>query len=88
MNWSALVCLLVPSVVVTVTLTVPTPSAGDEAVRTPLLLMVTEPDSCVPKWTASTSPGTMYVPAIVTLVPPFVLPFDGLTEVTVGRGEP
>ena len=87
MNVSALVAALVPSVVVTVTFTVPADSAGDVAVIVPSELIVAFAADA-PKWTDLVSVGTMYVPVMVTCVPPAVPPCDGRTDVTVGNGVP
>lgn len=76
----------VPSVVVTVTSTVPATWAGDVAV------IDVEP------WTTTLVPWLplpnvtvelrlKFVPVMVTCVVPVVVPDDGLSEVTVGTGE-
>ena len=73
---------LVPPAVVTVTSTVPAPSAGEVAVIDVALLTV-KPAAAVPPKLTAVAP-VKPVPVIVTDVPPAVVPLFGLTLVTVG----
>ncbi len=82
MYWSLALVALVAVGEVTVTSTVPAAWAGAVAVIWPPLSTVNVVAGVAPKFTAVTS--LRYVPAIVTLVPPAVLPDDGVTEVTAG----
>ena len=71
-----------PTVVVTVTLTLPAVPAGVTAVRELALTKVTFVAGAVPKSTVA--PRAKLVPVMVTVVPPVAGPDEGLTPVTVG----
>jgi len=79
---SAALVALVPPGVVTVTLTVPALSAGEVAVIEVDELTVKPVAAVLPKSTAVAP--VKFVPVIVTLVPPDVLPALGETFDTVG----
>jgi len=72
----------VPSGVVTVTLTVPALSAGEVAVIDVAELTVKPVAAMLPK--STTLAPVKFVPVIVTLVPPAVVPELGEIPVTVG----
>jgi hypothetical protein len=80
---SALLAVLVPAGVVTVTSTVPALSGGDVAVICVALLMLNAA-SAAPKCTAVAPEKLM--PDTVTLVPPAVGPLFGATALTLGDG--
>ena len=80
MNWSAELMALVPSAVVTVTLTVPDPTGLVAAIWVALLTVYVA--IALPKLTV-VAPVKL-VPVIVTGVPPAVVPLVGATNVTVG----
>ena len=73
---------LVPSGVVTVTLTLPKEPAGEAAVICVAFTTVTFV-AAVPSKLTAVAP-VKPVPVIVTVVPPVVGPLDGLRLVTVG----
>ena len=73
---------LVPSGVVTVTLTLPKEPAGEAAVICVAFTTVTFV-AAVPSKLTAVAP-VKPVPVIVTVVPPVVLPLEGLRAVTVG----
>jgi len=72
----------VPPGVVTVTLTVPALSAGEVAVIDVAELTVKLVAAVLPK--STTVAPVKFVPVIVTLVPPWVVPEVGEIPVTVG----
>jgi hypothetical protein len=81
--WSAGLVALLPSVVTTVTFTVPVP-VGDVAVSEVALFTVNEAAALVPNWTCDAT--VKFVPVTTTPVP--AGPEAGLTPVTVGEPGP
>ena len=84
MNLSAADTALLPPTVVTVMSTVPAVSAGEVAVICVALLTVNVVAAVAPNITAVAP--VKFVPAMVTDVPPAVVPLVGETLVTVGGG--
>jgi hypothetical protein len=80
--WSALDVELVPAGEVTVTWTAPAECAGACTVTSEDDTNVTEVPAEVPNF--AVTPGTNPVPWTVTVLPPAVEPWFGLTDVTVG----
>lgn len=79
MKRSAVLVVLVPDELTTVTCTLPVP-AGEMAVMLLAEFTVTPVAGIVPKFTAVTP--LRLVPAIVTVVPPAAGPLAGVTAVT------
>jgi hypothetical protein len=83
-NRSAEEVALVPPGVVTITLTVPSDSAGAEAFIVAEFTTLTELDAVVPNTTVA--PETNPDPLMVTTSPPANGPLEGATPVMVGTG--